>query len=188
LPDDLVRIQEVIYRLQPDVIIETGVAHGGSAIFYASLFEVFGRGRVISIDVEIRAHNREAIERHALKKRITLIEGSSTAPETIDNVRKLLSPSDKVMVILDSNHTRQHVLAELELYAPFVTPESYIVATDGVMEELCDVPGGKAEWATDNPKAAAHEFLASHPEFEIDSQPTSSGITYWPDSYLRRTR
>jgi cephalosporin hydroxylase len=115
-----------------------------------------------------------------------LIERSSIAPETLEEVRNLISPNEKVMVILDSNHTKEHVRKELELYGPLVTPGSYIVAADGIMEDLIDVPGGEPEWTRDNPRAAVHEFLASHPEFEIDPEPTRSGITYWPDAYLRR--
>jgi cephalosporin hydroxylase len=186
LPEDLLMVQELIHKVQPQVIIETGLAHGGSSVFYASLLEVLGKGRVISIDIEIRPHNRKAIEAHPLKKRITLIERSSLAPETLEEVRKLVSPNEKVMVVLDSNHTKEHVRKELELYGPFVTSGSYIVAADGIMEDLIDVPGGKAEWARDNPKAAVLEFLAAHPEFELDSEPARLGVTYWPDGYLRR--
>jgi len=186
LPEDLVSIQELIFKVEPQVIIETGVAHGGSSVFYASLLEVLGRGRVISVDIEIRAHNRKAIEAHPLKKRITLIEGSSVAPETLQEVKKLLLPGEKVMVVLDSNHSKKHVREELELYGPLVSSGSYIVASDGIMEELDDVPGGKANWTQDNPKAAAHEFLAKHPEFELDPEPTRLGVTYWLDAYLRR--
>ena len=186
LPEDLLMVQELIHKVQPQVVIETGLAHGGSSVFYASLLEILGRGRVISIDIEIRPQNREAIEAHPLKKRITLIERSSVAPETLEQVRNLISPNEKVMVILDSNHTKEHVRRELELYGPLVTCGSYVVAADGIMEDLTDVPGGKAEWTRDNPKAAVHEFLASHSEFEIDPEPTRSGITYWPDAYLRR--
>jgi len=186
LPEDLLIVQELIHKVQPHVIIETGIAHGGSSVFYASLFEILGRGRVISIDIEIRPHNRKAIEEHPLKRRITLIERSSIAPETLEEVRNLISPNEKVMVVLDSNHTKEHVRKELELYGPLVTSGSYIVAADGIMEDLFDVPGGKAEWTRDNPRAAVHEFSASHPEFELDSEPTRLGVTYWPDAYLRR--
>jgi cephalosporin hydroxylase len=186
LPEDLVMVQELIYKVQPAVIIETGFAQGGSSVYYASLLELLGQGRVISIDIEIRAHNRKAVEAHRLKKRITLIERDSVAPETAEEVRKLLSPNEKVMVILDSNHTKEHVRRELELYAPLVTSGSYVVAADGIMEDLTDVPGGKAEWARDNPKTAVYEFLAVHPEFELDSEPSRLGVTYWPDAYLRR--
>ena len=186
LPEDLLRIQELIHKVQPQVIVETGVAHGGSSVFYASLLEVLGQGRVISIDIEIRPHNRKAIEAHPLNKRITLIERSSIAPETLEEVRALISPHERVLVILDSNHTRAHVLRELELYGPLVTAGSYIVATDGIMEDLADVPGGKAEWTRDNPKAAVHEFLAAHSEFELASEASRPGVSYWPDAYLRR--
>lgn len=186
LPEDLMMIQEVIHRVRPDVIIETGVAHGGTSVFYASLFEVLGHGRVISIDIEIRPHNRKALEEHPLKKRITLIERSSTEPETLKEVQRLIHSQEKVMAVLDSNHSKKHVLKELELYSSLIKSGSYIVAADGSMEDLHDVPGGNPEWVTDNPRAAVHEFLLSHPEFEIDSEPTRLGITYWRDAYLRR--
>lgn len=187
LPEDLVTFQEVLHKVRPDVLIETGVAHGGSAVFCASLFEVLGRGRVISVDIEIRPHNRKAIEEHPLKKRITLIEGDSAAPGTVAKVQSLISGNEKVMVVLDSNHTKAHVLKELAAYSPLVTPGSYMVVADGNMDDLSDVPGGKPEWATDNPKAAVHEFLALHPEFEWDPEPSRLGyLTYWPHGYLRR--
>jgi cephalosporin hydroxylase len=186
LPEDLLRVQELIYKLRPDVIVETGVAHGGTSIFFASLFEILGHGRVISIDIEIKPHNRSAIENHPLKRRITLIERSSIAPETLEEVRDLIYPNEKVMIILDSNHTKEHVRKELELYGPLATSGSYVVAEDGIMADLSDVPGGRTEWATDNPKSAVHEFLATHPEFELDSEPTRLGTTYWPDGYLRK--
>src|SRR5262245_11749369 len=128
LPEDIIRIQEVIYRLKPDVIIETGVAHGGSLALYASLCKVMGQGRVIGIDVEIRKHNRNAIEAHELASLIELIEGDSVAPATVDQVKANIKPDESVLVILDSCHSRAHVLAELTQYAPLVTPGSYIVA------------------------------------------------------------
>ncbi len=193
LPEDMVRVQEVIHRVQPDVIIETGVAHGGSLIYYASLCRALGRGRVIGIDIEIRPHNRAAIEAHPLAGDITLIEGSSTAPEVIARVRALVQPHERVLVLLDSNHTRQHVLDELEAYAGLVSPGSYIVATDGIMYDLHDVPRGSPEWIHDNPAAAAVEFAAAHPEFELE-QPQwpfnesslGTNITHWPQAWLRR--
>ena len=186
LPEDLLMVQEVIWRVQPEVIVETGVAHGGSSVFYASMLELLGRGRVLSIDVEIRPHNRSALDEHPLRKRITLIEGSSTASETVDQVRSLIKPDEKVMVMLDSDHRKDHVLKELELYAPLVSPGSYMVVADGVMTELSDVLGAKPSFASDNPKVAVHEFLRQHAEFEIDSEPTRLGNTYWSDGYLRR--
>ena len=135
LPEDMIRMQEAIFQIKPDVIIETGVAHGGSLIFYSSLCKAMEKGRVIGIDIEIRPHNRAAIEAHPLSDRITLIEGSSTAPEIVTQVKSLVKPGETVLVILDSNHTYAHVADELEAYADLVTPGSYIVATDGIMYE-----------------------------------------------------
>ncbi len=193
IPDDILRIQEVIYQVKPDVIIETGVAHGGSLIFYASLFKAMGRGRVIGVDIEIRPHNRKAIEAHELSPLITLVEGDAVARETVGRVRSLLQPSEKVLVILDSCHTKAHVAAELEAYHGFVASGSYIVATDGCMKDLYDVPLGKPEWREDHPTAAAAEFAAKHPEFILE-QPAwpfnestlKKNITHWPGAYLRR--
>jgi cephalosporin hydroxylase len=186
LPEDIVMIQEIICKVRPDIIVETGVAHGGSAVFFASLFEAFGHGRVISIDIEIRPHNRKAVEEHFLKERITLIEGSSIALDTVQQVRRLIKPEERVMVFLDSNHSKDHVRRELELYSPLVARGSYVVVADGNMADLCDVPGGRSEWINDNPRAAIQEFLTSHSEFEVDHEPGRLGVTYWPDGYLKR--
>ena len=193
LPEDVLRVQEVIYQLKPDVIIETGVAHGGSLIFYASLAELMGRGRVIGIDLVIRSHNRDAIEHHELAPRITLIEGDSAAPSTIEAVRGHLRPGEVVLILLDSDHSKPHVLRELEAYAPLVSPGSYIVATDGVMKDLSATPRGKAEWQWDNPTAAAAEFAAAHPEFALEpprwvfnESELTQPITHWPGAWLRR--
>ena len=193
LPEDMIRMQEVIHRLQPDVIIETGVAHGGSLVFYASLCKAMGKGRVIGIDIEIRPHNRVAIEAHPLFGYITLIEGSSIAPAVVDQVKALLKPGETTLFILDSNHSYAHVSGELQAYAGLVTPGSYIVATDGVMADLADVPRGFPKWASDNPTAAARDFAAQHPEFVIE-QPAwpfnesglDQNITHWPGAWLRR--
>ena len=193
LPEDIIRVQEVVYRVKPDVIIETGVAHGGSLIFYASLFKAMGKGRVIGVDIEIRPHNRKAIEAHELASFITLIEGSSIEKSVVSRVKSLVKPGETVLVILDSNHTHQHVLAELEAYHDLVSPGSYIVATDGSMKDLYDVPRGKPEWTQDNPTVAALEFVKKHPEFVIE-QPLwpfndsdlKENITHWPGAWLRR--
>jgi cephalosporin hydroxylase len=193
LPEDMIRAQEVIYRVRPDVIIETGVAHGGSLIYYASLCKVMGQGRVIGIDIEIRPHNRNAIEAHEMSQLITLLEGSSTSPAVVEKTHALVKPGETALVILDSNHAKSHVADELEAYCDLVTPGSYIVATDGVMKELYDVPNGKLEWERDNPAAAAEEFAALHPEFILE-QPAwtfnesslSQNITHWPGAWLRR--
>lgn len=193
LPEDLVRTQEVIHRVQPDVIVETGVAHGGSLIFYASLCKAMDRGRVIGIDIEIRPHNREAIVAHPLASFITLVEGSSVEPAIVDRVRSLITPGETVLVLLDSNHTRAHVAAELEAYAPLVSPGSYIVATDAIMREVAHTPRGTASWADDNPAAAARDFVARHPEFVLEQpswpfneSPLAHNVTHWPDGWLRR--
>jgi cephalosporin hydroxylase len=171
LPDDMIRNQEAIYAIKPDIIIETGIAHGGSLIFYASIMEMMGKGQVIGLDIDIRAHNRAAIESHAMFKRITMIEGSSTAPETIDAVKALIKPNDVVMLILDSDHSRNHVAAELEAYADLVTPGSYILSQDGVMQLVAGMPGSNADWDTNNPITAVRDFLAKHDEFELQKLP-----------------
>ncbi len=193
LPEDMIRTQEVIYRVQPDVIIETGVAHGGSLIYYASLCKAMEKGRVIGIDVEIRPHNRKAIEAHELFPYITLIEGNSIEPELVRQVKSTVKPGETVMVILDSCHTKAHVLAELEAYADLVTPGSYLVATDGIMKEVSDVPRGQAEWHCDNPKAAAAEFAQQHlefilkqPEWPFNESELTKNVTHWPGAWLQR--
>jgi cephalosporin hydroxylase len=193
LPEDLVRIQEVFYEVRPDVVVETGIAHGGSLVFYAGLCRAVGKGRVIGIDIEIRPHNRRALEAHELKPLITLIEGSSVDPEVVGRVRGLLAPGEGVLVVLDSNHAKEHVLAELEAYATLVTPGSYLVATDGIMGDLADVPRGKPEWRWDNPAEAAREFAARHPEFALveprwrfNEGEVTERVTHWPGAFLRR--
>ena len=193
IPEDMVRIQEVIYWVRPDVVIETGIAHGGSLIFYASLLKTLGKGRVIGVDIEIRPCNRKAIEAHELFSLITLIEGSSIDPKVVQHVKSLVNPGERVFVVLDSNHTKQHVMDELYAYHDLVTPGSYIVATDGSMKDLYDVPRGKPEWINDNPAEAAIEFAQSHPDFVIE-QPSwvfneselNKNITHWPGAWLRK--
>jgi cephalosporin hydroxylase len=193
LPEDMLRMQEVIYRVKPDVVIETGVAHGGSLIYYASLMKAMDKGRVIGIDIEIRPRNREAIEAHELAGYITLIEGSSTAAQIVAQAKHLLKPGETVLVILDSNHSKQHVADELAAYHDIVTPGSYIVATDGSMKDLYDVPRGSPDWVWNHPTAAAAEFAAQHPEFILE-QPAwpfnesglTENITHWPGAWLRR--
>lgn len=194
LPEDMIRMQEVIHRLQPDVIIETGVAHGGSLVFYASLCKAMGKGRVVGVDIEIRPHNRQAIEAHPLAGLIALIEGSSTDPGIVAQVRALLQPGETTLVILDSNHSYDHVLAELHAYADMVTIGSYIVATDGIMGDLADVPRGQAGWGKDNPTRAARDFAQAHPQRFVVEQPAwpfnesdlQANITHWPGAWLRR--
>lgn len=171
-PDDLLRLQELAWRVQPDVIVETGIAHGGSLIFHASLCTLFGRGRVVGVDIEIRPHNRAAILAHPLAPLITLVEGSSTVPATVRAVKDCIAPGEKVLLVLDSNHGKDHVLAELDAYADLVGTGSYIVAMDGhVMEAAAAAPGAAGDWATNSPKAAVREFAARHPEFAIVEPP-----------------
>lgn len=195
LPEDMMRIQEVIYQIKPDVIIETGVAHGGSLIFYASLCKAMGRGRVIGIDVEIRPHNRKAIEGHELFEYITLLEGSSIAESIVNQVKSMVENEETTLVMLDSNHTKDHVLAELKAYSPLVSVGSYIVAADGIMQDLVGAPRSNDDWDKNNPRAAAEEFERAHSDFAIEEPvfPFNEGmiaerVTYWPGAFLRRLR
>ena len=185
-PSDIVATQELIWKLQPDVIVETGVAHGGSLVLSASILELIGKGKVIGVDIEIRPHNRAAIESHPLKRRIELIEGSSIAADTLVAVRAAVGSAGTVLVMLDSNHTESHVLQELELYSQLVTPGSYIVAHDGAQAWVWEIPNGKPEWKDDHPLGAIHKFLARHPEFSIDPHWTRWGITSSPEGFLKR--
>jgi cephalosporin hydroxylase len=195
LPEDLIRVQEAVFRIQPDVIVETGVAHGGSLIFYATLCRALGRGRVVGVDVRIRPENRMAIEAHPLADLITLIEGSSIEPAVVRRVRESVAPGERALVVLDSNHTRAHVLAELDAYADLVAPGSYVAVADGLMSGLADSPRAGRDWATDNPLAAVHEFLARRADF-VQEPPAwpfneslgleSSRATYFPGGWLRR--
>jgi cephalosporin hydroxylase len=193
LPEDMIRIQEVIWRLKPDVVVETGVAHGGSLVFYAGLFAALGHGRVIGVDVEIRAHNRAAIEAHPMADRISLIEGSSTAADTIAAVRAQIATGETVLVLLDSNHSRDHVAAELAAYAPLVSAGSYIVACDGIMQQVAGAPRTEADWIWNNPISAVEGFLASSDEFTLEEPAWAFNegnvrerVTYWPKSFLKR--
>ena len=195
LPEDMMRLQEIIYAVKPDVLIETGVAHGGSLVFYASLFKAIGKGRVVGVDIEIRPHNRTAIESHELSPAITLIEGSSIAEGTISQVKSQIGPGETVMVVLDSNHTKAHVLDELRAYSRFVTEGSYIVATDGIMRDLVGAPRSQPDWGWNNPAEAAGAFLQEAPDFRLEEPGfmfnegvITERVTYWPSSYLRRMR
>jgi cephalosporin hydroxylase len=192
LPEDLVRLQEVMFSVRPAVVVETGVAHGGSLAFHAALLKAMGGGRVIGIDIEIRPQNREALERHELADAIELVEGSSTDPDVVALVRRSVGDDAPVIVILDSDHSRAHVGRELEAYAPIVTPGSYLVVTDGVMRDLHDLPSADPSWRTDNPVSATQEFLAGHPEYELvdwsppfDESAVHTQLTYWPSCWLR---
>jgi cephalosporin hydroxylase len=195
LPDDMFRLQEVIYAVRPDVIIETGVAHGGSLVFHAGLCKAMGRGRVIGVDIEIRAHNRVAIEAHELFPLITLVEGNSIASETVSQVQALVRKGETVLVLLDSGHSKDHVLAELRAYSPLVPVGSYIVAMDGIMEQIAGAPRTQPDWSWNNPKQAALQFVAENTDFRIEEPAFAfnegmikNRVTYWPSAYVRRVR
>jgi cephalosporin hydroxylase len=189
LPMDAMALQEIIWTVKPELVIETGVAHGGSLVLSASMLEMIGHGSVVGVDIEIRSHNRQAIESHPLGHRIQLIEGSSTAPDVVAQVRAAAAGKKSVLVCLDSNHTHAHVLAELQAYAGLVTVGSYCVVFDTFVEDMpddyvwTDRPWGKG----DNPKTAVWEWLRSHPEFEIDkSVEDRLLVTSAPDGFLKR--
>lgn len=205
-PQDIVCLQELIWKVKPDVIVETGIAHGGSLILSASMLALLDlceaisgdtaldvrapRRKVIGVDIEIRSHNRAAIENHPLSRYITMVEGSSIEPETVQRVHDLARGHGATLVCLDSNHTHDHVMAELSAYAPLVTPDSYCVVFDTLVEDMpADMFPDRPWGPGDNPKTAVWEFLKSHPEFEIEREiPQKLQITVAPDGFLRRVR
>lgn len=189
-PQDMIAMQELIWTVQPDLIVETGIAHGGSLVYYASLLELIGKGRIIGIDIDIRPHNRTAIETHPMFRRIELIQGSSIAEDTVAAVRRAALDARTVMVVLDSNHTHDHVKAELAAYADLVSIGSYCVVFDTVVEDLPPGLYPDRPWDVgNNPKTAVHEFLRSDDRFAIDTDLQSKLlVTVAPDGFLRRVR
>lgn len=205
-PQDMVAMQELIWQVRPDLIIETGIAHGGSLIFSASMLSLLdmcdaietgatinpkqSKRKVLGIDIDIRAHNRTAIEAHPMATRIQMIQGSSIAPDVIDQVRQVSKGYDRILVCLDSNHTHEHVLAELEAYAPLTSVGSYCVVFDTIVEDMPAEMFPDRPWGPgDSPKTAVWEYLKNHPEFEIDkSIQHKLQITVAPDGYLKRCR
>ncbi|KAA9354001.1 cephalosporin hydroxylase family protein [Larkinella humicola] len=188
-PQDMIAMQELIWQLKPDLIIETGIAHGGSLIFYASILELIGNGEVLGIDIDIRAHNRREIENHPMFKRITMLEGSAIDETLAAEVARKAENKQTVMVCLDSNHTHDHVLRELELYSPLVTVGSYLVVFDTIVEDLpansYDRPWDKGN----NPKTAVWEFLKHNSDFEINHEIDHKLlISVAPEGYLKRIR
>lgn len=188
LPQDIVAMQEIIWKVRPQLIIEVGIAHGGSLILYASILELIGEGgMVLGVDIEIRPHNRVAIESHPLSKRIQMIEGSSLSESVVAQVRQVARGKSPVMVVLDSNHTHDHVLQELRLYSPLVTVGSYLVVFDTLIEDMpadlfADRPWGKGN----NPKTAVWEFLKTTDRFVVDREIEDKLlITVAPDGYLK---
>ena len=192
-PQDMIAMQEIIWNVKPDLIIETGIAHGGSLIYYASLLELlsisgFGDGEIVGVDIDIRKHNRQEIEAHPMYKRIKMIEGSSIAPDVIEQVSKYTEGKNTILLVLDSNHTHEHVLAELEAYSHLVTPGSYCIVFDTVVEDMPDSAFPDRPWGKgNNPKTAVWKFLETHNEFEIDKDIENKLlITVAPDGYLKR--
>lgn len=188
LPQDLIALQEIIWETKPELIIETGIAHGGSLIFYASMLELIGGNReILGIDIDIRQHNRKEIEAHPLYKKIKMIEGSSISDEVATKVYDFAKEKKNVMVVLDSSHTHDHVLKELHIYSQFVTKDSYLVVFDTAIEDLpeglyTDKPWGKGN----NPKTAVWQFLKETDRFEVDKELENKLlITVAPDGYLK---
>lgn len=190
-PQDMIAMQEIIWDLKPDLIIETGIAHGGSLIYYASILELIGKGEVLGIDIDIREHNRKEIEKHPMFKRIKMLQGSSVSDEMGKQVAAYAKGKQTVLVCLDSNHTHEHVMKELELYAPLVSLNSYIVVFDTIVEDL---PEGyfsqKRPWGiSDNPKTAVIEFIKANDNFVIDhSIDNKLLISVAPEGYLKRIK
>ncbi|MBI3597363.1 MAG: cephalosporin hydroxylase family protein [Nitrospirae bacterium] len=187
-PQDMIAMQEIIWQVKPDLIIETGIAHGGSLVFYASMLELIGgNGQVLGIDLDIRQHNRSAIDKHPMAKRITMLEGSSIDEAIVREVYNRAKTKTRVLIALDSNHTHDHVLQELKAYSPLVKKDSYMVIFDTVIEDLPedffpDRPWGKGN----NPKTAVREFLKSNDRFVIDKEIENKLlITVAPDGYLQ---
>ena len=191
-PQDILAMQELIWEIKPDLIIETGIAHGGSLIFYASMLELIGKGEIVGIDIDIREHNRREIEKHPMYKRITMIQGSSIEEGIVEKVKELAKGKQAVLVVLDSNHTHDHVMEELKAYSPLVSVNSYIVVFDTIVEYLPPdyLPGHIRPWGIgDNPLTAVREFLHNNTEFEIDQSINNKLlISVAPDGYLRRVK
>ncbi len=187
-PQDMIAMQEIIWSVRPDLIIETGIAHGGSLIFYASILELIGGpGTVLGIDIDIRSHNRQAIEAHPMSRRIKMLEGSSIDPAVVQQVAEVAGRSTRVMVALDSNHTHDHVLGELEMYSPFVTQGSYLVVFDTVVDDLPKSLYPDRPWGPgDNPKTAVRKFLSSSDRFVVDAAVEDKLLlSVAPEGYLR---
>jgi cephalosporin hydroxylase len=193
-PNDAWLMQELIWKIQPTLIIETGIAHGGSLIFSASMLELnaacggYANAKVLGIDIDIREHNHQAILEHPMSRRIEMIQGSSISDEVIRQVRERAQGEERVLVCLDSNHTHEHVHAELEAYAPLTSVDSYCVVFDTIIEDMPAEMFPDRRWGPgDNPKTAVFEYLKSHPEFEIDrSIDHKLLISVAPNGYLKR--
>lgn len=189
-PQDMIAMQEIIWDIKPDLIIETGIAHGGSLIYYASILELIGKGEVLGIDIDIRDHNRNEIENHPMFKRISMIQGSSIDLDIIEQVKSYAKDKKTVMVCLDSNHTHDHVLDELKLYSQFVTVGSYLVAFDTIVEDLPkDIYSDRSWDVGNNPKTAVHQFLKENDDFIINKEIDNKLlVSVAPEGYLLRVK
>lgn len=205
LPQDIVAMQEIIWQVRPDLIVETGIAHGGSLIFSATVLAMLdyceaaqqgiplnpaeSKRTVVGVDIDIREHNRKALEEHPLSGHIRLIEGSSLDADVVDKVHQIAATKESVLVCLDSNHTHAHVLEELKAYGPLVTPNSYCVVFDTLIDDMPDELWGEKEWGKgNNPKTAVKQFLVEHPEFSVDETVENKTIlTAAPHGFLRRS-
>jgi cephalosporin hydroxylase len=189
-PQDMIAMQELIWEIKPDLIIETGIAHGGSLIYYASILELIGKGEILGIDIDIREHNKKAIEEHPMFKRISMIQGSAIDPIIIEMVKENVKDKKTIMVLLDSNHTHEHVLEELRLYNQFVTINSYLVVFDTIVEDLPKGIYDDRPWDVGkNPKTAVWEFLKTNSDFEIDhSIDDKLLISVAPQGYLKKIK
>ncbi len=197
LPDDLIRIQEIIFKVKPTIIIETGIAHGGGLIFYSSILSsMIKKFKVIGVDIDIRKHNEKAIKAHPMYKNIKMYQGSSIDRKIFSKVEKNISKKDKVLVILDSNHSTEHVMSELNLYSKLVTKNSYIVACDGIQKKMHKAARSKSDWSTNNPITAINNFLKNNKNFKTfndhftfnESKISKNYVTYWPNAYIKKIR
>jgi cephalosporin hydroxylase len=189
-PQDMMAMQEIVWAVQPDLIIETGIAHGGSILYYASLLELVGHGEVVGIDIDIREHNLRAIQEHPMSKRLRMIQGSSIDPDVVASVQAL-ARDKRTLVVLDSNHTHEHVLAELRAYAPLVCPGGYCIVMDTLVQDMpARFFAGDRPWGVgNNPKTAVAEYLRQDDRFAVDSDLEAKLlITVAPGGYLRRIR
>lgn len=188
IPEDTIALADVIWALKPTLIVECGIWRGGGLIFYSSMLQLLGAGEVIGVDVDA-SKAAASIQGHPLGHRVKLIQGSSVAPEVVSAIQeKVYAAAGHTLFILDSDHSAAHVRKELEAYAPMVRPDGYIVAMDGIMNILHDVPGGNASWRTDNPETAVQGFLAAHPNFQRDLEFNRFGASYAPGGFLKRVR
>ena len=203
-PQDIVAMQEIIWKVKPDLIIETGIAHGGSLIFSSSMLALLdmeeairdnklldlekSSRKVLGIDVDIRKHNKASIEEHSMSRYIQMIEGSSIEPDIVKQVKEIAKDYQRILVCLDSNHTHEHVLAELEAYASLTSKDSYCIVFDTIIEDLPDDMYPDRSWGPgNNPKTAVWDYLKKHPEFKIDKNIQNKLlITVAPDGYLKR--